>query len=339
MTENIRKIVTIGGGTGNFVVLSGLKKLDNVEITAIVPATDSGGSTGRLRDEFGYLPPGDIRQCLVALAEDREEQHLLRELFSYRFDKGESGLKGHNFGNLFLTVLTDILGDDLSAITAAEKILNTRGHVLPVTTDNVQLVAEYENGKRVVGESEIDEPEYPHDGRMRITNLSVEPSSARILPEVAQAIQEADAILLGPGDLYTSVLAIATIPGFKEAIATAQAQNPNLKLITLINLMTKFGQTTDFSAQDQVTELEKYLQTNLTHILLNNTELPQEVLEKYLQVSTYPIEDNLGPDPRVIRTDLLATEEVKSKSGDTLFRSLIRHDGDKIAEKVKEFYK
>ncbi len=332
----MQKIVTIGGGTGNYVVLSGLKRLKDVEITAVVPATDSGGSTGRLRDEFGYLPSGDIRQCLVALAEDKEEQHLLRELFSYRFSKGESGLKGHNFGNLFLTALTDILGNDLEAIKAAEKILNTRGNVLPVTTANVQLVAEYENGKRVVGEGAIDEPEYPHDGRMRITNLWVEPATARILPEVKAKIEEADVIVFTPGDLYTSLLAIVTTPGFKEAIAATKELNPNLKLVALVNLMTKFGQTTEFTATDQVVEIEKYLNTSLDYLLLNNSPLPQNILHRYTQVNTYPIKDDLAEDHRAIRADLLATEEVKSKSGDTLFRSLIRHDGDKIAKQIAQ---
>lgn len=330
----MKKIVTVGGGTGNYVVLSGIKKLDNIEITALVPATDSGGSTGRLRDEFGYLPSGDTRQCLVALADSKEEQYLLRDLFSYRFAKGEAGLKGHNFGNLFLTALTDILGNDLEAIKAAEKILNTRGRVLPVTIDDVQLVAEYENGKRVVGEGAIDEPEYPHDGRMRITSLTVEPAKVSILEEAREAILSADAIVFTPGDLYTSVLAIAIIPGFKESIAIAKQSNPNLKLVTFINLMTKFGQTTEFTARDQLQELEKYLDHKLDHVFLNSTKLPESILDRYREANTYPFQDDLGEDSRVHRVDLLATEEVKTKSGDTLFRSLIRHDGDKLAKQL-----
>jgi len=174
------KIVVIGGGTGSYNVLCGLKKYP-VDLTAVVTMMDSGGSTGRLRDEFGFLPPGDVRRCLVALSSDTG---LLRKLFEYRFDRG-SGLSGHSFGNLFLTVLRDLTGGDAAAVREAAKILNVRGQVLPVTLNNCQLGVVLENGQTVVGETNISIPR--HDPRLRIRSLFVVPR-ARINKEAEAAI-------------------------------------------------------------------------------------------------------------------------------------------------------
>lgn len=324
----MKRIVVIGGGTGSFTVLSGLKKLTDIHLTAVVPSSDSGGSTGRLRDEFGYLPIGDIRQCLVALAESDEEQHLLRELFSYRFDKGEIGLKGHNFGNLFLTALRDILGNELEAIRTVQKLLNIKGNVYPVSLKETTLVAEYENGMIVHGEHHIDEPAYPHDGRMRITKLSVEPQLASY-PEVYDAIRNADCILIAPGDLYTSLLANFVIEGI-----SSEVQNSKAKLVYVLNLVTKFGQTHGFTAKDFVNEIKRYVGKFPDHILVNNTPMPEHILEKYRLENAFPVVNNLTSEYNVIEDDLLADEEIITPSGDVLKRSLIRHDPSKVAKLI-----
>jgi uncharacterized cofD-like protein len=326
----MHNIVVIGGGTGSFTTLSGLKKIPNVNLTAIVPATDSGGSTGRLRDEFGYLPIGDVRQCLAALAEDQEESLLLRQLFSYRFDKGEAGLKGHNLGNLLLTALTEMLGDEMSAIESVEKLMNIQGHVYPVSLKKSTLVAEYENGQVIEGEHHIDEPEYPHDGRTKIVNLRVEPV-VKICPAARKAIKEADLILIGPGDLYTSLIANLVVDGMKEAIRSSKA-----KLVYVVNLVTKFGQTYGYSARDFVDEIARYAGRSPDVILMNDNHLPKDILKRYELEFAYPVEDNLGKGKNIIRGNLLAREEIVTPKGDILKRSLIRHDGNKIADEIKE---
>ncbi|MCA9386467.1 YvcK family protein [Candidatus Dojkabacteria bacterium] len=325
-----KKVVVIGGGTGSYTILSGLKELENIEITAIVASTDSGGSTGRLRDEFGYLPVGDIRQCLVALAENSEEQRILQKLFTYRFDKGGNGLEGHNFGNLFMTALREIVGNELIAIKYIEKILNIKGKVYPVTLDDCQLVAEYENGEVVIGESNIDEPQYPHDGRLKISKLSTKPKS-ETHAKVIDSIKQADLIIIGPGDLYTSIIANFIIDGVRDAIKKSSA-----KKIYISNLVTKFGQTFDFKLSDHLNEVEKY-STKMDYILVNSKPLSREILKKYKLENAYPVVNDLLNDGRIILTDLLATEKIKTIKGDILKRSLIRHDSVKIASTIKEF--
>lgn len=170
----MKNIVVIGGGTGTYTVLTGLKKYPELSLKAIVGVTDSGGSTGKLRDEFGILPVGDFRQAIVALSEEGNGENLLRDLFLYRFEKG-SGLAGHNFGNLLLTALTDILGSEAKAITAAGKILRINGEVIMVSTDNVDLVAEYDDGSVLVGEAHIDEPDKRHNSNAKIKSLRIQP--------------------------------------------------------------------------------------------------------------------------------------------------------------------
>jgi len=324
----MKKITVIGGGTGSFVVLSGLKNLKGVEIASIVPSTDSGGSTGRLRDEFGFLPVGDLRQVLVALAENSEEQKILRELFSYRFEKG-NGLEGHNFGNIFMTALRDIVKDELKSIEYIEKLLNIKGSVCPVTLENCQLVAEYENGDKLIGEHNIDEPPYPHDGNLKITNLYTKPK-VESHDKLKRIINKSDYIIIGPGDLYTSLLANLVVNDVAKYIKDSKA-----KVIYISNLVTKFGQTTNFTLSDHVNEVEKYLGKKLDKILVNKSTLPKQILKKYEKENAYPVQNDMKEN-RVVLTDLLATEEIKTKKGDTLVRSLIRHDGEKIAKKVEE---
>ncbi len=325
-----KKIVTIGGGTGTFTVLSGLKKyIDQIELAAVVTMADSGGSTGRLRDEFGQLPVGDVRMALVALAGDELADHQkLRELFLYRFEKGGDALRGHNFGNLFLVALTEILGSEVEAIRFASRMLQVAGEVYPVTTDNVTLVATYDDGVVVRGETHIDEPTSDRDLH-RIVKLTTEPSGM-ITPEAHQALLSADLIVLGPGDLYTSVLATVVTDGVLSVLNESSA-----KLLYVSNLMSKYGQTSGMSVEDHVREIEKYTGRSVDTILRNNTSLPEELLTRYKEESEYPV--LVDGTRTLIECDLLAQEEVVRSKSDTLKRSLIRHDAEKLARAIMRY--
>ncbi len=316
---NEKKIVVVGGGTGTYTVLTGLKKV-SPQITAVVTMMDSGGSSGRLRDEFGQLPAGDVRQALVALSNDTS---VMRQLFNYRYEKGE-GLQGHSFGNLFLTALAEVTGGMENALLEAGKILNIKGSVLPVTLSNSNLVAEYENGLVIKGESDIDVPK--HDGKLHITKLSLKPA-AEPFEKTLEAIKQADLIILGPGDLYTSLIPNLLVPKVTEAICNSKA-----KKVYIVNLMTKFGQTYNFKASNFVAEIEKYLGECLDYVLINNKGLPKGIIERYKVENDIPVEDDLkNSNYEVIREDLLATEPIERKAGDVLQRSLIRHDSEKLA--------
>lgn len=316
------QVVVVGGGTGTFVVLSGLKR-HPVDLTAVVSMADSGGSNRVIRDEFGLLPTSDIRQCMVALAESDGESRLLRELFMYRFHKGR-GIAGMTFGNLFMAALADIEGSQEKAIEETGKILRIRGRILPVTTDDVHLVAEYEDGSRVVGEHEIDEPR--HDGRMRLVRLATQPA-ARVDRHAAQAIKEADMVVLGPGDLYTSVLADVVVQGVPEAIRATRGI-----VVYIVNLMTRWGQTYEMAASDHVREIEKYINRTVDALVVNaNRRFPKAVLTAYRKEHAKPVEDDLvDGDYRVVRRDLLSPRIYHRARGDALERSVVRHDPDKL---------
>lgn len=326
-----KNIVVIGGGTGTHTILRGLKRYQKqVNLSAIVTMADSGGSTGRLRDEFGFLPVGDVRMALAALASDIDEhEELLRELFLYRFDKG-NGLSGHNFGNLLLVALTDILGSEEKAIEAAARVLRVQGTVVPVTTEKVNLVATYQDGVTVVGEHEIDEPTTDKYEK-RITELSVTPP-ATISARAETVLLEADLIVLGPGDLYTSVLANCVIGGVADAIRHSGA-----KVAYVSNLMTKAGQTNGMGVAEHVFEITKYIGRTPDYILVNTTPLPGDLLERYAADGEYPVIFNLeSSDSQVIPAPMLADEVIETASGDVLKRSLIRHDSRKLARKVMD---
>jgi uncharacterized cofD-like protein len=329
-----KSIVVIGGGTGTYPILRGLKKYtDEITITAVITMADSGGSTGRLRDEFGQLPVGDVRMALTALASDVDEHdELLRELFLYRFDKG-IGLNGHNFGNLLMVALTELLGSEAEAVKVASRILRVKGTVLPVTEDDIQIVATYDDGVVIEGEHDIDEPRedrFAHHIKQLSTN-----KKATITEEVKQAIQSADLILLGPGDLYSSLLANCVIEGVPEAICTSKAT-----FVFASNLMTRPGQTYKMTAADHVHEVAKYTGVMPDYVVVNTGAVPSHLLEKYAQEFQFPVVDDTDTLPcKVIRADLLSTDEVIMKKGDVLKRSLVRGDGEKFAALLLELLK
>jgi uncharacterized cofD-like protein len=330
MLINKKKIVVVGGGTGTHTVLKGLKKYsDTLDITAIVTMADSGGSTGRLRDEFGQLPVGDVRMALTALATDVDaHDELLRELFLYRFHKGE-GLAGHTFGNLLLTALTDILGSEVAAIAAASRILQVQGRVLPVSTDHIHLQAEYDDGVIIVGEHYIDDPVADRHAR-RIKKLSLTPSGV-INAEAAKELQTADMIIFGPGDLYTSILANTVVEGFVEALRESDAT-----ITYICNLMTRPGQTIGMTASNHIDELVTYTGRIPDYVLVNDTVLPTDLLQRYAEEGTHPVViDCAGDQCRIVKKDLLASEEVKTVRGDTVRRSFIRHDPHKLAAAIQ----
>lgn len=326
-----KHVVVIGGGTGTHAVLRGLKRYQKqLNLSAVVTMADSGGSTGRLRDEFGFLPVGDVRMALAALASDVDEhEELVRELFLYRFAKGD-GLSGHTFGNLLLVALTDILGSEEAAIRAAARVLNVQGMVVPVTTEPVHLVATYDDGIEIIGEHEIDEPNQDRL-KHKIVKLEVTPKAS--VSEAAESvILDADLIVIGPGDLYTSVLANCVVDGASEAIRNSTAQ-----LVYVSNLMTKSGQTSNMGVTEHLHEIEQYIGRLPDYVFANIGEFPSELLKKYAEDNEFPVELNYeGNGCKVIADNFLATEAVQTASGDILKRSLIRHDSRKLARKLMD---
>lgn len=315
----MKKIVVIGGGTGSFVLLSGLKEYP-VELTAIVPVTDDGGSTGRLRDEFGFLPVGDMRQCLAALAANNG---MLRPLLLYRFDKGK-GLAGHNLGNLILTALEDMVGSEPEAVAQAASLFRLKGKVYPVSKKLVKLVAEYSSGKTITSEHKIED--YKLKPSEKIIKLYTNPKT-RVNQLAAEAIRQADLIILAPGDLYNSIIANLVIGGMKQALKTSKA-----RLAYIVNLMTLNSQTHGFTAKDHVGEIEKYAGRKIDYILVNNQSIAESFKRIYRKFDEYPVVDDLGDDERAIRKPLLSQLTFEKPKSDNLKRSLLRHDHKKLAQ-------
>jgi uncharacterized cofD-like protein len=324
----MKKIVVIGGGTGTYTVLSGLKKY-KVDLSAIISMTDSGGSNRVIRDEFGLLPTSDIRQAIVALASD-DSHELLRQLFTYRYNAG-TGIVGMTFGNLFMAALTDVYGDQEKAIAKTCEMLGVKGSIIPVTYDNVHLVARYDNGKQVLGEHYIDEPT-DELGKHRIVELEVIPR-ARATKSAVRAIGHADLIVLGPGDLFTSIICNLVVDGISAAIRKAKA-----KKVFVMNLMTKFGQTNGFTAKDHLEELEKYLGKDTIDVcLVNRTKVyPRGILARYKEEKAYPVKDDLrkGNVTKVIRRSFISSKIYSKPKSDKLKRSLIRHDPARLAKAI-----
>ena len=316
MTE--QKIVTIGGGTGTYTLLTGINR-HRRDVTAIVTMSDDGGSSGRLRDEFGHLPPGDARRCLVALSANKSVNRTLRALFEYRFDKGQ-GLNGHSFGNLFLTALTELTGSLELAILEASRLLNVRGRVLPVTTDDVRLCATLEDGTLIRGERNIDVRTVKPEVSIRHVFLS---PSATAYPPVLEAIQAADIVVIGPGDLYSSIIPNLLVRGVPEAIKECTGTR-----IFVCNIMTKHGETDGYAASRFVSEICRYLGSPLAldWAVINSKAPSTGLLKAYAAEHAYPVridEDCLNElVPRIVQRDLLSRG------------SLLRHDSSRLAKLV-----
>lgn len=323
------RVLVIGGGTGTFTVLTGLKKYPQLDLSVIVSMMDDGGSNRVLRDEFGLLPTSDIRQCIVALSEERPGD-LLRKLFTYRYSVG-TGIAGMTFGNLFMAALADIYGNQELAIQKTCEFLDVVGNIIPVTFDKTHLVARYENGKQVMGEHIIDEPE-DELAKYRIVELEIFPESTPN-PKAIEQIIDSEYIIFGPGDLYTSILPNVLIPGVAKAIRRSKANK-----IFVINLMTKYGQTNKFKSADFLSELEKYLGKNvINYCLVNRSKVfPKGILERYKLEKAAPVSDNLKDTKtiKVVRSDFISNEIYEKPSSDKIRRSLIRHDPNKLAKAI-----
>ncbi len=324
----MKKIVVIGGGTGSFVVLSGLKKyVKNIKV--IVNMSDNGRSTGRLRDELGVLPPGDIRSCLVALA---DSDKILRALFNYRFPAGQ-GLKDHSFGNLFLTALEKITGDFEEAIKQAAKILAIQGEVIPVTTRSVNLCARLENGQIIVGQTKIDRP--VHNANLKIDKVWLEPR-AQANPRALAAIKSANFIIIGPGDFYSSIIPNFLVQGIAKAVRLSRA-----KKIFVCNLTTKFGETNNWSVSDFVLAMEKYLGGSLDYVIFNNGRFPQHLLNLYAKENKEPVKfdpkNKIGHKTKYLGANLASRKTLIRHNPDRLARLLMHIIQREIDLKFKEY--
>jgi uncharacterized cofD-like protein len=304
------KIVTIGGGTGLATMLRGLKKHTS-NLTAVVTVSDDGGSSGRLQKELGVLPPGDIRNCLVALADD---EALVTDLFRYRFTEGD-GLTGHSFGNLFLAALTGITGNFDDAIKVSSRVLNIKGRVLPATLAVTQLCAKLCDGTLVEGESNISKSSAPID------HVFLDPPQAEPLEEVIAAIRDADAIVLGPGSLYTSIMPNLLVQRIAHEIEAANAVK-----IYVCNVMTQPGETVNYTASKHVEALLANAKAHVCDIVIVNDELPRKLLDVYAEERQLPVVIDKG------KLDRLRMQTVRAaviSETDT-----VRHDPEKLAAVV-----
>lgn len=329
----MKTVVIIGGGSATFNMLKGLRQFPTNNIV-VVSTADSGGSTGVLRKELDIMPMGDIRQCLVGLS---YTVPALCDLFMYRFDKG--ALKGHNAGNIILAALQKVTGSPEGAIAEAARLLNVRGEVLFVSKRPTTLSAKLEDGTTIVGEHEIDEPATKK--RKPIAKITL--STAEANPRVIDAIGRADAIILGPGDLYTSTFPNLLVPGVAEAVATSKA-----KKILITNIMTKLGQTDGFTASRFLSVVNEYLEATKTggHIdtvIVNTKEPSKEILARYRKekaVFVRPDSEKMRQDNlTIIEKPLVSDNIFKKAKGDSLQRSLVRHDAEKTAAIIWELIK
>ncbi|MFH2085187.1 MAG: gluconeogenesis factor YvcK family protein [bacterium] len=330
-----KRIVVIGGGTGTYTVLRGLKKYPELDISAIVTMADDGGSNRVLRDEFGLLPTSGVRQCMVALSEN---EGLLRQLFSYRYYQGV-GIAGMTFGNLFMAAVADVMHDQRQAIKETAKFLGVTEKILPVSYDRVSLLATYEDGTEVLGEHLIDLGK-GEVGRKRIVSLRTVPRT-KIDREARRAIEEADLIVLGPGDLYTNTIANLVVDGVAEAITKSKA-----KLVFAMNLMTKMGESYAYKASMFLEDLGKYLPVERVDCVVVNSDLSiqRNMREKYTKEGAEMVRDDLEQTKdsrfqipvrmKIVREKLLWRGKVKKERGDELIRSMVRHDPDRLAKVI-----
>lgn len=320
----MKKLTVLGGGTGTFVVLSGLKKY-KVDLAAVVSMMDSGGSTGRLRDQLGVLPPGDLRQCLVALS---DAPLLWRKLFLYRFETGDLG--GHNFGNIFLSALEKVSQNYDEVIESANYVLKTKGEVFPVTYEKTNMCVRYADGKVVKGEGNIDKN---YDEKTRVIDAFLEPAVSPN-PKAIERILNSDYIITGPGDFYATIIPILLIKNVKEALAKTKA-----KIVYVLNLMTKSGQTTNYKASDHLKDMEKYLGRTPEYLIVNTGKIPQSIVDWYKNAGEEMVVNDFNPKNfkgTIIKEDLIDIQtHFKSESEkfvDPRVRSILRHDPTKLAQ-------
>ncbi len=312
--------VTIGGGSGQFVLLSGLRVSGRFAITSVVSMVDSGGSTGRLRGEYGILPPGDLLKCILALS---PHQEFARYFLLKRF-REDRRLRGHNAGNMLLTMLSRYTGSFTSGVQALAEILDVKGRILPVTTDKATLVAELTDGSRIYGEQAIDMPRGTQREKIRDVYLVPHHSDqVRVYPPVIKAIEAAELIILGPGDLFTSILPNLIVPGVTEALRSATAP-----IFFVINVMTKYGETHRFKARDFVIELETVLLRRLDGIIINSAKPNAPLLKAYREqkadLVVVDTSDDWWADRRLVAADLLDTTG-----------GVVRHDSSKLAALIE----
>ena len=310
MTEtSLPNVVAIGGGTGLSTVLRGLKKL-NCKISAVVTVGDDGGSSGRLRKDMGILPPGDIRNCIVALAEAESD---MTALFNHRFQKGE--LKGHNFGNLFLAAMTEMTGDFQEAVRAMSRILAVKGTVLPATLSDVVLMAEMEDGSIVSGEANISA------ANGKIKRLRLHPEDPPALSEAVCEIENADVIAIGPGSLYTSVIPNLLVQGIREAIERSNAQK-----VYVCNIMTQPGETHNYTAFDHIKAIQEHAGRLFTYVIINTGIPPVKLRENYANENKYLVVPDL---------DVIEAQGYVPITGNFIASDdLAHHNSEKIADAI-----
>ena len=312
------KIVAIGGGTGLSMLLKGIKHITN-NITAVVTVGDDGGSSGRLREDMGVLPPGDIRNCIAALADDED---LITKLFQYRFKSGE-GLEGHSFGNLFLTALCSITGDMVRAVKESSNVLSIRGRVLPATLDDMKLVAEMEDGRIIHGESNIPE------AHGRVKRLYTDPVHCKALEDVISAIKEADLIIMGPGSLYTSVIPNLLVEEIAREVAASHA-----KKIYVSNIMTQPGETDNYKVSDHINALMQHANSrNILDAVLVNDFIPSNLASKYQMAGSYPVKVD------VENIKKLGVSVCSKKLIEDSKEGFVRHSSNRVARAIYYWYK
>jgi uncharacterized cofD-like protein len=312
------KIVAIGGGTGLSTLLRGIKAY-SANITAIVTVADDGGSSGRLRREQGMLPPGDIRNCLAALA---DEERLLTELFQYRFNTGE-GLTGHSFGNLFLSAMNNITGDLEQAIAASSKVLAVRGRVLPATLADVNLWAKMDDGRIVEGESQISE------AGGKIIHLGCYPKNPPALPAAVTAIQEADLILIGPGSLYTSIIPNLLVPEIRDALSASTVPR-----LYICNIMTQPGETDGYTVSDHIHAIDQVSKSSLFDAVLAHGRSPTaESLQRYAEENAHPVyvdrEEIASLKRRLVMANIMYEDATSGH---------VRHDPSRLGKVIMRWY-
>jgi uncharacterized cofD-like protein len=316
-------VVLIGGGTGTSVVINSLKKYKDIKLSVIVSMMDDGGSNAVVRDVFGILPLSDVRKSIIAMS-NYENDVVFRQLFTYRFDKGE-GLKGHTLGNLMMIGLSNITGSEEEAIDSLVKIFNIDGDIIPVTLESTRLEALYNDGTKINGEHYIDES----INNSKIKRLSLS-KKVKANPRAIKVIKDADYIIIGPGDLYTTIIPNLLVDGMSKAIKNSKA-----KLIYITNLMSKTGETTGMTQKDITEEIIKHIKRDLDYILVNNGHIDPKIIKIYMETEgQHILKDNLGKKDYIIRRDLVDNEIIIKDKGDQHRRSLIRHSPEKLGKEL-----